>query len=86
MRPERYRPPSAPATKFAYNNRRWLRVRNKKLGRAPLCEMCLMHGDRTPATLAHHIVPISQGGAPYALENLESLCHACHAKRHAPVK
>lgn len=25
-----------------------------------------------------HIVPLAQGGEPYALGNLQSLCRACH--------
>ena len=85
-RPERYRPPRAPAEAFVYGER-WRKVRRKKLARDPLCELCLMTGERhTPATLVHHVLPISQGGAPYVLANMESLCKSCHVKRHGEVR
>lgn len=31
---------------------------------------------------AHHIVPLEDGGDPYALDNLELLCHRCHPTSH----
>ena len=37
----------------------------------------------TPMELVDHIIPIAEGGALYDLENLQSLCAACHNKKHA---
>ena len=31
---------------------------------------------------AHHIEPLDAGGDPYALDNLEIVCRACHIDRH----
>ena len=31
---------------------------------------------------AHHRVRLEDGGAPYALENLECLCRGCHVEHH----
>ncbi len=31
----------------------------------------------------HHIIPISEGGPEFALDNLITLCEKCHDKRHA---
>jgi len=31
----------------------------------------------------HHRVPIAQGGARFALDNLEVLCRRCHLGEHA---
>ena len=36
-----------------------------------------------PAGLeAHHVRPLAEGGAPYALANLETLCTGCHVAAH----
>lgn len=64
-------------------SRHWRSVREMKLRRSPLCERCQEEGLVTEATEVHHIVPISDGGAPYAFDNLMSLCHRCHMKIHA---
>ena len=31
---------------------------------------------------AHHVTPLHRGGAPYDLDNLETLCRSCHIERH----
>ena len=40
----------------------------------------------TPAQMVDHIVPINKGGAPLDLNNLQSLCNACHAAKSAKDK
>jgi 5-methylcytosine-specific restriction endonuclease McrA len=30
----------------------------------------------------HHLIPISEGGERYALDNLITLCSGCHAQQH----
>ena len=32
----------------------------------------------------HHVVPLAQGGAALALDNLETLCRGCHIAAHLP--
>ena len=34
-----------------------------------------------PATQVDHIKPIADGGEPWDLENLRSLCASCHSKK-----
>lgn len=64
-------------------SRHWRSVREMKLRRSPLCERCQEEGLVIEATEVHHIIPISDGGAPYTFDNLMSLCHRCHMKIHA---
>ena len=63
-------------------DRRWRKVRKAKLGRQPLCERCKARGIATPAIEVDHIVPIREGGAPYAMKNLASICRRCHLLKH----
>lgn len=60
-----------------YNTKTWKRLRQVKLISDPLCEACR----RKPATDVDHIIGISKGGSPTAMENLRSLCHACHSRK-----
>lgn len=62
--------------------RRWRKVRNRKLAIDPLCEHCRATGQYVPAYDVDHIVPIREGGARYALSNLQSLCRRCHLRKH----
>lgn len=55
----------------------WRRVRAEKLRLDPACELC---GGR--ADTVHHRVPIREGGARLDLDNLVSLCRACHSRVH----
>ena len=41
----------------------------------PLCQRC----GTSPSTELNHILPLSLGGG-HGIENLEALCHACHAR------
>ena len=51
-----------------------------------MCEECLKAGRLTPAQMVDHIVPINKGGARLDIENLQSLCNACHARKSAKDK
>lgn len=55
----------------------WQQVQARQLEAMPTCERC---GAR--ATLVHHRVAISKGGARLDSANLESLCASCHATAH----
>ena len=32
----------------------------------------------------HHVVALDKGGAPFALDNLQTLCRGCHIAVHLP--
>lgn len=57
-----------------------------KLEQQPMCEECERRGRLTPAQMVDHIVPINKGGAPLDMDNLQSLCNACHARKSAQDK
>lgn len=58
-----------------YHSKRWKITRQVVLTRDDRrCTNC----GRAGKLEVHHIVPLSQGGAPYDLDNLRSLCRDCH--------
>lgn len=63
-----------------YNTKRWQRTREKQLHDHPLCQ-CDDPGCMGIATDVDHIVPLEQGGAPYAPSNLQSLTARCHGRK-----
>lgn len=70
-----------------YNNRhiytsaRWKRLRAQQLSLHPTCCMCEQFGIITSASVADHVVEIKDGGEVWSLENLQSLCTACHNRK-----
>jgi len=71
----------ADSKKF-YGGRAWRETSKRQLMREPLCAECLRAERMTAATLADHIQPIRDGGSRYDPENLQSLCKACHNRKH----
>lgn len=70
-----------------YDSGMWRhRVRPAKLKMNPLCEICLEQDILTDAKEIDHIVPISRGGDPFDLRNLQSLCSSCHSRKSASEK
>ncbi|MGB9903058.1 MAG: HNH endonuclease [Desulfotomaculales bacterium] len=61
---------------------RWQKVREMYLRQYPLCELCEKKGRIIPATMVHHKRPIKAGGQALDMENLMSVCRACHDKIH----
>ena len=61
-----------------YKTRRWQRVREIALSKSPLCVHCRDVGRVTPARVVDHITPVRRGGSFWSLENLQTLCDACH--------
>lgn len=55
----------------------WKKVRKAFLRRHPLCEDCC-----AAATVAHHIIPVDDGGEPFNSDNLKALCRDCHEVEH----
>ena len=76
-RPSPYR--KDPALKRIYNSARWQQVRLIKLQRDPICEFGFV-GCLKEAEDVHHKVPLSEGGRPFAMENLMSGCKPCHTR------
>jgi 5-methylcytosine-specific restriction endonuclease McrA len=64
------------------SDRRWRKLRARKLADEPRCERCLAKGMVTMATEVHHVLPISQGGGKYDWNNLESVCGECQDEAH----
>jgi len=63
---------------------RWQAVRLAYMRQHPLCEVCLEHGDTTPAWGVHHKVALKQNGARLDPNNLQSVCFACHERIEGP--
>ena len=71
----------------------WQRLRKTKIERNPLCECCAEKGLIVPAAEVHHKTPVESAVSVdemrrlmYDFNNLESLCHECHVKRHKEMK
>ena len=65
-------------TNAIYHTTRWKRLRLIQLKRHPLCVECNKNSRVKAANVADHIIRITDGGEPYDLNNLQSLCTACH--------
>lgn len=62
-----------------YDTRRWKRVKARQLAREPFCRACASDGIETLAQEVDHVLPVEQGGAPFATDNLQSLCSTHHS-------
>jgi len=66
-----------------YGTKAWKLARRMALERDNgWCVMC----QKKPAILVDHIKELKDGGSPYDLSNLQSLCHACHTKKTKEYK
>ena len=73
------------AQKF-YDSPGWRKVRQLKMNRSPFCEICSAKNRFSCAEIVDHIIEIRDGGAPLDLENLQSLCRACHNQKTAKAR
>jgi len=66
----------------AYSTADWTRARERALARDHgRCTVGrLLGGDCNGALHVHHLVPLKEGGDPYALENLSTTCASHHPK------
>ncbi len=65
-----------------YGTKAWALSRKAALIRdSGWCVRC----KEKPAALVDHIKEIKDGGQPFALENLQSLCVSCHGKKTKEV-
>ena len=65
-------------------DRKWRKLRRRKLAADPLCKHCLDRDDiMQPANEVDHIVPHQGQADPlfWAWENLQSLCKPCHSRK-----
>jgi len=53
----------------------WAKVSKYVRANEPVCRHC----KNALATMVDHILPLKQGGDRLALDNLQPLCHSCHA-------
>lgn len=70
-----------------YRSKRWQKVRQLKKIQDPICERCKAKGIITPVYIVHHKEYITDKNYMdddifFNLDNLESLCLACHNKEH----
>ena len=67
-----------------YKSDRWRRLRERALSRDGWrCRECQRYGVAREASVAHHVRPVeSFPEYRWALENLISLCPACHNSMH----
>ena len=71
------------------DKRRWAAVRFRVLdGDGWRCQTCGAYGNEVD-----HVIPLSRGGSPYAVANLQTLCRGCHIEktrgeneRHDPAR
>jgi len=64
--------------------RAWERLRAHVLRTEPLCRPCQAQGMVRPATLVHHLDPISEGNPNLPpLDRLVPMCDECHARVHS---
>ncbi len=63
-----------------YQDTRWAQARDAALHRdGERCSLSRLFGGDCHATLdVHHLTPVSDGGAPYDLDNLLTACHTHH--------
>ena len=65
-----------------YRLPRWRATRRAVLERdAWTCQAC-----GGPGTEVHHIAKLQDGGAPFDLGNLRTLCRSCHLATHMPAR
>lgn len=61
-----------------YQGKAWKDVRVKQLKAYPLCIEC-----KREAKIVDHVKEIRDGGAKYAMDNLQSMCVSCHNSKTA---
>ena len=71
------------------NTKRWRDLRKIQLSNHPLCADCYQVGIIEPACEVHHVIPVESVSnreerkrLMFDINNLVSLCHECHKRRH----
>lgn len=64
--------------------RQWRdQVRPQQLMDYPYCQKCIEKDELVEAVQVDHIIPLEEGGDPFAKRNLQSLCFRCHVIKSA---
>jgi 5-methylcytosine-specific restriction protein A len=71
------------AGKNIYHSWQWKKLRKLKASKDPLCEHCKRYGIYEPLAVVDHVKELADGGEPYDINNLQSLCHSCHNRKTA---
>ena len=66
--------------KEVYGTSQWRQMQRLLRSERPQCERKCGR----VATELHHKLRLADGGDPFALDNIEKLCHFCHAADHRP--
>lgn len=69
-----------------YATQQWKRYRKAKLLLNPLCEHCQRYNVVSMAKVVDHIKEIKDGGDPFDMNNLQSLCAMHHNKKTGQEK
>lgn len=66
-----------------YISTAWRKLRELKLKQSPVCEECYRRGCISKAIIADHIQPAREYPSKRLdIDNLQSLCRACHNRKH----
>ena len=65
--------------------RKWMAIRARVLRAEPRCVECLAHGRLKAADEVDHRMALEDSGTD-ELDNLQGLCHECHAAKTAREK
>lgn len=69
---------------WPYSTAAWARLRAAHLALEPMCRACAVSGRIALANTVDHVVPISDGGAPFPdHDGLASYCAGCHGAKTA---
>lgn len=70
---------------WPYNTEQWRRLRRMVIAQNALehggvCQICgkLMMSDEVQVD---HVVPLAQGGEPFAMDNLRAVCAECNSRK-----
>jgi len=62
---------------------RWQRLRERIRHRDGICVLCAADGITTPGDDVDHIIPVKDGGDPWAESNLQFICKEHHRRKTA---
>lgn len=69
------------SNRWVYDSKFWKGkdgVRLQRLCIEPFCRICGKAGQ-----MVDHVKPVNEGGEPFDIENTQTLCNSCHARKSA---